>query len=469
MRFLHITLSALFLFLTIRLFGGAVEWVGVKTNVGVFLALHLLPWLLVGLGIFWVQRRLPPKPRFQTRLWVLLTFFLLILLSYLAVPAMIGLFHTPHRPFGVWAWPTTCTCNFWPVGDWTAHTDELGLRNPPTPQRDPDETQRVALLGDSFFFGLHLNDADTLAVKLQSRLESQYRNLRVINAAMPGHSLVSQPGWIGLLKKHRHPDLFVLHISEDDIDATDLSTRLTRSVDQPSYRLAQALNLETLVEIARVWTGNIETKHAKEDIIFAMLEPVVAAAGSTPLLIVSDLNIPAGLNGWLSSHPQVGFFDAYDNADWQAAERLDWDHHWSAKGHTQIAELLASPVAAMLAHPEQPYRDSVANDTHRSKTPQDGQDGPSPLELRLAAWPLNQVPGFRVEMRTLDTQSVHLTIRSDSGLDVQLQAYFCRDSSKHYRKLDDLCFSVTGTAPFGPADEAALRTFFVALEKQQEP
>ena len=92
----------------------------------------------------------------------------------------------------------------------------LGYRGADFPLRKPAGEARVVLVGDSFTFGEHVNDDDTLPRRLETELGTLCAGVRVINAGVGGTTI----------SDHRHvaerslaldPDLMVLVFYENDV------------------------------------------------------------------------------------------------------------------------------------------------------------------------------------------------------------------------------------------------------------
>ena len=77
----------------------------------------------------------------------------------------------------------------------------------------PKRRQRVLFLGDSFTFGDHLNNQDTIP-SIVGRLRPK---LETVNAGISGYTIRDQLELFSLRAKHAAPDVTVLQVCENDI------------------------------------------------------------------------------------------------------------------------------------------------------------------------------------------------------------------------------------------------------------
>ena len=92
-------------------------------------------------------------------------------------------------------------------------TNSLGFRGP-EPKSNGDPT--IVLLGDSFLFGMGVNDDDTFSVRLAAALESEFPDLVVHNAGVPGYSGPDQlEQWRDKLNALKPDLVLVCHTASD--------------------------------------------------------------------------------------------------------------------------------------------------------------------------------------------------------------------------------------------------------------
>lgn len=75
-----------------------------------------------------------------------------------------------------------------PDFDTHATTNALGLRGPISYGPKPAGLRRVLLLGDSFIFGVGVNDPETSCALLQQAIDPARRHVEIINAGLGGYS-----------------------------------------------------------------------------------------------------------------------------------------------------------------------------------------------------------------------------------------------------------------------------------------
>jgi lysophospholipase L1-like esterase len=81
----------------------------------------------------------------------------------------------------------------------------------------PAEVTRIAVLGDSFTFGIGANDAETYPAQLERMLRETVR-AQVINAGVGGTGTGEQARRFDLLVKQFHPHIVVLTAISNDVD-----------------------------------------------------------------------------------------------------------------------------------------------------------------------------------------------------------------------------------------------------------
>ncbi len=85
----------------------------------------------------------------------------------------------------------------------------------------PDESDlNILFLGDSFTFGLLLNEEDTFLAHLQRYVESKYpaKNITILNAGVGGAGLADWPQWLETFGEQIAPDIVIHMLNRSDID-----------------------------------------------------------------------------------------------------------------------------------------------------------------------------------------------------------------------------------------------------------
>ena len=92
----------------------------------------------------------------------------------------------------------------------TATINALGLRGPEPVTPRPADTQRILVLGDSAFFGHSVADQETLPYFLEAQLRDAGMKVEVINAGIPGYSILQGRELLNELAWDLEPTLLLL-------------------------------------------------------------------------------------------------------------------------------------------------------------------------------------------------------------------------------------------------------------------
>ncbi|WP_234567475.1 SGNH/GDSL hydrolase family protein [Rhodohalobacter sp. 614A] len=95
--------------------------------------------------------------------------------------------------------------------------NEWGLRGNKKIQQDDIN---ILLLGDSFTFGLLLNQQATYASLLQDRLHANFpsADFQILNGGIGGTGLADWPGWLNQKGESISPDIIILYLNYMDVD-----------------------------------------------------------------------------------------------------------------------------------------------------------------------------------------------------------------------------------------------------------
>ncbi len=95
-------------------------------------------------------------------------------------------------------------------------TDIRGLRRDPWRKEPDEQRRRVLVIGDSFTFGLGVEDHETFT----SRLNIEQNKREFVNAGVPGYAPDQQMLWVERISPLVNPDqiLFVIYLGNDLID-----------------------------------------------------------------------------------------------------------------------------------------------------------------------------------------------------------------------------------------------------------
>lgn len=97
------------------------------------------------------------------------------------------------------------------------HFNEYGLRGE---EKVHNEETNILLLGDSFTFGLLLDDEDTYASLLQENLDESFpaQDFQVLNGGVGGAGLADWPAWLQEKGQSISPDIVILFLNYMDVD-----------------------------------------------------------------------------------------------------------------------------------------------------------------------------------------------------------------------------------------------------------
>lgn len=108
--------------------------------------------------------------------------------------------------------------------------NSLGFRGPEPASWDHPEVRRVVLLGDSYAFGLGVDQSETLAAQLDSRLHRACGSITVLNLGVPGYHTGQESALAERVGFDLDPDLVVLlYFANDETTSAfqyDPSTRV---------------------------------------------------------------------------------------------------------------------------------------------------------------------------------------------------------------------------------------------------
>jgi len=96
--------------------------------------------------------------------------------------------------------------------------DPDGFRTPPGPPEAPDGSPLVAFVGDSFVFGICVEDGDTLPLQVKDELGARGTRVRVVNWGVPGANTHQQAEVVGRRLPAERPDVLVLVVIENDAE-----------------------------------------------------------------------------------------------------------------------------------------------------------------------------------------------------------------------------------------------------------
>jgi hypothetical protein len=100
-------------------------------------------------------------------------------------------------------------------------TNSCGIRGPERPIAKPNNTYRIALLGDSFAFGWGLKFEDTFGQVIENNLNRVFSggpHFEVLNFGVPGYSTFQEVSLLKFKGLDFQPDAVVVFLHENDFD-----------------------------------------------------------------------------------------------------------------------------------------------------------------------------------------------------------------------------------------------------------
>lgn len=100
------------------------------------------------------------------------------------------------------------------------HKNSLGLRDREFAIPKPDSVYRILVLGDSFAWGVGLENEHTIPKLLETRLNTERpaKRFEVINAAVPGHNTVEELALLEDIGLRYEPDMVIVLYNLNDIE-----------------------------------------------------------------------------------------------------------------------------------------------------------------------------------------------------------------------------------------------------------
>lgn len=98
------------------------------------------------------------------------------------------------------------------------HINALGLRGPELERTKPPDRRRVLVLGDSYVFGVGVDEEHVFSTRLRQRLERGGARVEVVNAGVSGYSTDQQLVLLQELGPRLAPDVVVLVMCDNDFE-----------------------------------------------------------------------------------------------------------------------------------------------------------------------------------------------------------------------------------------------------------
>lgn len=236
-------------------------------------------------------------------------------------------------------------------------TNSLGFRDREYQVEKPDNTIRIAVLGNSQVMGSGVNDDEVFENLLEDKLnEIGQVNFECWNYAQAKFSIIQQVDVVNhLVTRHNHDVLLYINNGMDFVQSfnylmdaagksrvTDEYPFLYKYIDDPGYFDEVKVLQPYREEITKLCYNYIIRKCRKHNII-----PVWIAYP----LIGKPPNEDENRNGKRLA-AQCGFhtitlFDVYDNHDKEKLKIAEWDNHPNKLGHQLIADRIYTELAKL--------------------------------------------------------------------------------------------------------------------------
>lgn len=187
-----------------------------------------------------------------------------------------------------------------------------GFRGPSVPRDKPRGVTRVALLGDSFFAGLAVDEEETVAARLQYALNEQIGPTEVLNFAVSGYgSAASLLAWREFAR-HYQPDVVVLGFFVGN-DLADNHPGMSTAF-RPGFELdAEGRLQERPMGAARVqvsrWLSNNSALYVWQNHQFRRIRNQLRRSAKTPApgMVIFDCSPDAKTQeAWLLTEAIIG-------------------------------------------------------------------------------------------------------------------------------------------------------------------
>jgi hypothetical protein len=118
----------------------------------------------------------------------------------------------------------------------SVRTNDLGLRGGPVPATKAPGTKRVVVVGDSYVFGVGLDEEHTLPARLQRMLSTDGQAWETVNLGVAGYSTDQEYILFKELVGRLAPDVVVLVVCDNDFEGNTLDF-VYRQYYKPRFRL----------------------------------------------------------------------------------------------------------------------------------------------------------------------------------------------------------------------------------------
>jgi hypothetical protein len=233
----------------------------------------------------------------------------------------------------------------------TYRTNALGFREPGWSLDQPEGTLRVALLGDSYVFGIGVEGDETLSAALSAELSRRLpaRRLEVLNLGIPGDNLGSHVD-VYAAAERLSPDVAVLCLTlPNDLSRWDVQIARRESSHVSAFSFARFLLGDAagvFWDLARLERTITPAGLSHLDREMARLASIRAAEPARPgLVFFSFRELGAAVKSRLEAVPGARVIPEGDTSP---DDFLRGDGHPSPAGNRRFAERIAGAVEAEL-------------------------------------------------------------------------------------------------------------------------
>jgi lysophospholipase L1-like esterase len=264
---------------------------------------------------------------------------------------------------------------FLKIPEVTMTVNELGYRGVQRPVTKTSGTYRIAIFGDSYTYGVGVEDDATSSVLLETRLRADGRSVEVLNFGIPGANAADLESQYELFISLWQPDLLILQVSPNDLDppmfsrndpvnpdavsgvfqniyaarvlfvGAFLAVTLFDAVFDLEERSAQETTREQ-IKTFRTWIGSLTSsarRHGTAVSVLVLGNPVEGASMERVLAIGH-----AGTNTTLDASVILAGEDY----------KIPNEGHFNVRGHERLSELLFGLVGEIVPAGEASAPDS---------------------------------------------------------------------------------------------------------------
>ncbi len=127
-----------------------------------------------------------------------------------------------------------------------------GLRGAETTRQKPAGVFRVAMLGDSLIYGLHLAVDETIPNRLEGLLDESVAGVEVFNFGVPGYGIIQEAEQARVLVPRFEPDLAVLVVCLNDWDAFTLELQALLAIQESRTRFLSLFDRPDVSRLRRL-------------------------------------------------------------------------------------------------------------------------------------------------------------------------------------------------------------------------